>query len=161
MTQLDHVRLLTPGGSSRHWVSRVATVVALTLASAAGTWTTSGVSLSLTDLTGTLSASSDEASWALTVYMSAFAVSIALSHRLSVRLGTAASITDRALAGAVRRQSSVLSYADVFYAMTVVAVVTLFFVPLLPTLSTAAPPEKRPEEPAANPAPSYPLGVTK
>lgn len=87
MTQSDHVRLLTPGDSSQHRVSRAATVAALTLASAAETWTTSGVSLTLTDLTGTLSASSDEASWALTVYMSAFAVSVALSHRLSVRFG--------------------------------------------------------------------------
>lgn len=87
MNQSDHVRLLIPDGGSRLRVSRAATVAALTMASAAETWTTSGVSLSLTDLTGTLSASSDEASWALTVYMAAFAVSVALSHRLSVKFG--------------------------------------------------------------------------
>ncbi len=68
-------------------ISRSATLIALTLASAAETWTTSGVSLTLTDLTGTLSASSDEASWALTVYMSAFAISVALSHCLSFAFG--------------------------------------------------------------------------
>jgi MFS transporter, DHA2 family, multidrug resistance protein len=85
----------------------------------------------------------------------------AFANRDSSILGTAAILTDRALAGAVRRQSSVLSYADVFYAMTAVAVITLFFVPLLPSLSAAAPPEKRTEEPAANPTPSHPLGATK
>ncbi len=68
-------------------ISRPGTLIALTLASAAETWTTSGVSLTLTDLTGTLSVSSDEASWALTVYMSAFAISVALSHRLSLTFG--------------------------------------------------------------------------
>ncbi len=68
-------------------ISRSATLIALTMASAGETWTTSGVSLTLTDLTGTLSASSDEASWALTVYMSAFAISVALSHRLSLTFG--------------------------------------------------------------------------
>jgi DHA2 family multidrug resistance protein len=57
------------------------------MACAAEAWTTSGVSLTLTDLTGTLSASSDEASWALTVYTTAFAVSVAVSHRLSIHLG--------------------------------------------------------------------------
>ena len=66
---------------------RTATLLALTLAASAETWTTSGVSLTLTDLTGTLSASADEASWALTVYMTSFSVSVALSHRLSLRYG--------------------------------------------------------------------------
>ena len=67
--------------------ARAATLVGLTLATAAEYWTSSGVSLVLTDLTGTLSASSDEASWALTVYTTAFAVAVALSHSLSLRFG--------------------------------------------------------------------------
>lgn len=77
--------------------SRAATLAALTLAASAETWTTSGVSLTLTDLTGTLSASSDEASWALTVYTTAFAISVALSHRLSLRFGNRRYLTGCAL----------------------------------------------------------------
>jgi MFS family permease len=74
-------RAITPeDGAGR---DRTATRVALCLATAAEYWTSTGVSLILTDLTGTLIASSDEASWALTVYSTAFAVSVALSHRLS------------------------------------------------------------------------------
>jgi EmrB/QacA subfamily drug resistance transporter len=66
---------------------RTATLIALALATSAENWTTSGVSLTLTDLTGTLSASSDEASWALTVYTTAFAIGVALSHHLSLNFG--------------------------------------------------------------------------
>jgi EmrB/QacA subfamily drug resistance transporter len=66
---------------------RTATLVGLVLATSAEAWTTSGVSLTLTDLTGTLSSSSDEASWALTVYTTAFAIGVALSHRLSLNFG--------------------------------------------------------------------------
>jgi MFS family permease len=66
---------------------RSATLLALTLACSAETWTTSGVSLTLTDLTGTLSASGDEASWTLTVYTTAFAIAVALSHRMALLMG--------------------------------------------------------------------------
>ena len=66
---------------------RSATLLALAFACSAEYWTTASVSLTLTDLGGTLGASSDEASWALTVYTTAFAVAIALSHRLSVYFG--------------------------------------------------------------------------
>lgn len=66
---------------------RSATLLAFALACCAEYWTTASVSLTLTDLGGTLSASSDEASWALTIYTTAFAVAIALSHRLSVFFG--------------------------------------------------------------------------
>jgi EmrB/QacA subfamily drug resistance transporter len=66
---------------------RSATLLAFTLACCAEYWTTASVSLTLTDLGGTLGASSDEASWALTIYTTAFAVGVALSHRLSVFLG--------------------------------------------------------------------------
>ena len=66
---------------------RSATLLALALACTAEYWTTASVSLTLTDLGGTLGASSDEASWALTIYTTAFAVAIALSHRLSVYFG--------------------------------------------------------------------------
>ena len=76
----------TPSGASAKR-RRTATLIGFTLATAAEYWTSSGVSLVLTDLTGTLSASSDEASWVLTVYTTAFALSIALSHRLSSYLG--------------------------------------------------------------------------
>jgi EmrB/QacA subfamily drug resistance transporter len=98
--------LVSPRG--RH-ISRSATLIALTLASAAETWTASGVSLTLTDLTGTLSASSDEASWALTVYMSAFAISIALSHRLSLRFGNRGYLALCALVYAVSAAGCALS----------------------------------------------------
>ncbi|NYF87962.1 MFS transporter [Tunturiibacter empetritectus] len=66
---------------------RSATLLALAFACTAEYWTTASVSLTLTDLGGTLGASSDEASWALTIYTTAFAVAIALSHRLSVYFG--------------------------------------------------------------------------
>jgi MFS family permease len=69
---------------------RTATLIALILAAAAESWTASGISLTLTDLTGTLSASSDEASWALTVYSTAYAVSVVCAHRLSSLWGNRA-----------------------------------------------------------------------
>jgi DHA2 family multidrug resistance protein len=50
-------------------------------------WTGAGMSLVLPDLTGTLSATADEASWLITVYATAFAVSIAMSHRLASYFG--------------------------------------------------------------------------
>jgi DHA2 family multidrug resistance protein len=63
------------------------TLLAFTLATVMEQWTGSGVGLILTDLTGTLSASADEASWAVTLYSTAFAVAIALSHRLTSFFG--------------------------------------------------------------------------
>ena len=93
------LRVGTPSeGGGRY---RTATLVALCLATAAEYWTSSGVSLVLTDLTGTLSASSDEASWALTVYSTAFAVSIALSHRLSHYFGNRRYLANSALLYAI------------------------------------------------------------
>ncbi|HEY0757907.1 MAG TPA: MFS transporter [Acidisarcina sp.] len=71
---------------SMRW-QRSATLLAFALATTAEYWTSASVSLTLTDLGGTLSASSDEATWALTIYTTAFAVAIALSHRLSVFFG--------------------------------------------------------------------------
>jgi EmrB/QacA subfamily drug resistance transporter len=66
---------------------RSATLLAFAFACSAEYWTTASVSLTLTDLGGTLGASSDEATWAITIYTTAFAVAIALSHRLSVFFG--------------------------------------------------------------------------
>lgn len=66
---------------------RTATLIAFILAGAAESWTSVGISLTLTDLTGTLSASSDEASWALTIYSTSYAVSVVCAHRLSSLLG--------------------------------------------------------------------------
>jgi EmrB/QacA subfamily drug resistance transporter len=66
---------------------RSATLLAFALATTAEYWTSGSVSLTLTDLGGTLSASNDEATWVLTIYTTAFAVAIALSHRLSVFFG--------------------------------------------------------------------------
>jgi len=66
---------------------RSATLLAFALATTAEYWTSAGVSLTLTDLGGTLAASNDEATWVLTIYTTAFAVAIALSHRLSVFFG--------------------------------------------------------------------------
>src|ERR1700744_5568916 len=62
---------------------RTATLLAFILATAAESWISSGVSLTLTDLSGTLNASSDEASWALTVYTTAYALGLLCAHRLS------------------------------------------------------------------------------
>jgi len=110
MTQPAHALPMgTVGSAQSREVSRSATLAALTLASAAETWTTSGVSLTLTDLTGTLSASSDQASWALTVYMAAFAVSIALSDRLSLKYGNRHYLTVLALSYAVASVGCALS----------------------------------------------------
>lgn len=69
------------------------TLLALLLAVAAEYWTSAGVSLTLPDITGTLGASSDETSWALTAYTTAFAVGIALSHRLSAVFGNRVYLT--------------------------------------------------------------------
>lgn len=71
---------------SMRW-QRSATLLAFAFACSAEYWTTASVSLTLTDLGGTLGSSSDEASWALTIYTTAFAVAIALSHRLSAFFG--------------------------------------------------------------------------
>ncbi|MBB5060122.1 MFS family permease [Granulicella aggregans] len=110
MTQPAHASPIgTVGADKTGEVSRAATLAALTLASAAETWTTSGVSLTLTDLTGTLSASSDQASWALTVYMAAFAVSIALSDRLSLKYGNRHFLTALSLSYAVASVGCALS----------------------------------------------------
>ncbi len=64
-----------------------ATLFAFTLATGMEQWTGNGLSVTLTDLTGALGASSDETSWAVTVYSTAFAVSVALmAWSLSVQL---------------------------------------------------------------------------
>ena len=110
MTQPAHAPPIgTVGADKRQEISRSVTLAALTLASAAETWTTSGVSLTLTDLTGTLSASSDQASWALTVYMAAFAVSIALSDRLSLKYGNRHFLTALCLSYAIGSVGCALS----------------------------------------------------
>lgn len=97
MTDSPQVDLGAKGLSPDSIAGRKATLITLTLATVAETWATTGVSLTLTDLTGTLSSSSDEASWALTVYTTAFAISIALSHRLSVYFGNRRYLTFCAL----------------------------------------------------------------
>jgi DHA2 family multidrug resistance protein len=66
---------------------RSAVLLAFTVAMGMELWTGSGMSLVLPFLTGTLSASADEASWLITVYATAFAVSIAMSHRLASYFG--------------------------------------------------------------------------
>lgn len=75
---------------------RTGTLIGLMFAAAAETWTSSGISLTLTDLTGTLSASSDEASWALTVYTTAYAVAVVCAHRLSSLCGNRVFLTSMA-----------------------------------------------------------------
>ncbi|SEC33814.1 drug resistance transporter, EmrB/QacA subfamily [Terriglobus roseus] len=67
--------------------SVAATLAGLTLATGMEQWTGNGLSVTLTDLTGALGASADEASWAVTVYSTAFAVSVALTHRLASYFG--------------------------------------------------------------------------
>jgi hypothetical protein len=82
------------------------TLIALTLPTGVEQWTGSGLSVTLPDLTGTLGASADEASWAVTLYSSMFAVSVALTHRLSSILGihTISSVTEmRAVSRALER----------------------------------------------------------
>ena len=64
-----------------------ATLLAFTLATGMEQWTGTGLSVTLTDLTGTLGSSADEASWAITLYGTAFAVSVALTHRLANLFG--------------------------------------------------------------------------
>jgi MFS transporter, DHA2 family, multidrug resistance protein len=64
-----------------------ATLLAFTLATGMEQWTGTGLSVTLTDLTGTLGSSADEASWAVTLYGTAFAVSVALTHRFANLFG--------------------------------------------------------------------------
>ena len=110
MTQQAHVlSMRTTGHRETFEISRSATLAALILASAAETWTTSGVSLTLPDLTGTLSASSDQASWALTVYMATFAVSVALSDCLSLKYGNRHYLTALSLLYAIASGGCALS----------------------------------------------------
>ena len=63
------------------------TLLALTLATGIEQWTGSGLNVTLTDLTGTLGSSADEASWAITIYGVAFAIAVTLSHRLASYFG--------------------------------------------------------------------------
>ena len=86
LARMTSVALTTETAQS-HQRGRTATLIAFILAGAAESWTSTGISLTLTDLTGTLSASSDEASWALTVYSTAYAVSVGCAHRFSSLLG--------------------------------------------------------------------------
>ncbi|WP_162538048.1 MFS transporter [Granulicella sp. WH15] len=97
-------RLPDPGqkGVKAIPVSIYGTLLAFTLSSGIEQWTSTGLNVTLPDLTGTLGSSADEASWAITVYNTAFAVSVTLSHRLANRLGN-------------RRM---LSLACVIYALT-------------------------------------------
>jgi EmrB/QacA subfamily drug resistance transporter len=83
---MEDVTLNETTTQAMRW-QRSATLLAFALATTAEYWTSASVSLTLTDLGGTLAASSDEAMWALTIYTTAFAVAIALSHRLSVYFG--------------------------------------------------------------------------
>ena len=62
----------------------------------------------------------------------------ALASRDVSIIGAAGSLSEGTFAGAVHRQSAVLSYADVFYAMTVVALITILFIPLLPSAASQA-----------------------
>ena len=59
---------------------------------------------------------------------------------IGIMLDPNAGAAARALANAVRLQSSVLSFADVFYVMAAFAGLTVLLVPLLPSLSNAATP---------------------
>lgn len=60
---------------------------------------------------------------------------------LGVTTDPQTALAARRLAGAVLKQSLVLTYADVFYAMAALAAVTLFFLPLLPSFNT---PQRQP-----------------
>ncbi|MGI4828368.1 MAG: MFS transporter [Janthinobacterium lividum] len=62
-------------------------MLALTLATGIEQWTGSGLNVALTDLTGALGSSADEASWAITIYGVAFAIAVTLSHRLASYFG--------------------------------------------------------------------------
>lgn len=77
----------TPAKADGNKLAVPLTLLAFTLATGMEQWTANGLSVTLTDLTGTLGASADEASWAITVYSTAFALSVALTHRLASFLG--------------------------------------------------------------------------
>lgn len=64
-----------------------ATLLAFTLATGMEQWTGTGLSVTLPDLTGALGSSADEASWGVTLYTTAFAVSVALTHRFASFFG--------------------------------------------------------------------------
>lgn len=76
----------------RNWM-----LAACTLATGTEMWTGASINVILPDLTGSISASADEASWLVTVYTTAFAISIALSHRLAGLLGNRRYLTWSAL----------------------------------------------------------------
>ena len=80
---LEPQRLVDKKMPSIRPVSRFGTLASLTLACVAETWTTPGVSLSLTDLTGTLGAYTHEASLLpICGIADALAIAVALDQRL-------------------------------------------------------------------------------
>ena len=74
-----------------------ATLLALTLATGAEQWTVYGTSVTLMDMAASLGATSDEASWIVTLYSAAYVVSILLAHRLAHVLGNRRMLTTACL----------------------------------------------------------------
>jgi len=68
--------------TERNW-----TLVAVTLATAAAYWLNAASFLLVADISGNLGASMEEGVWLITAYITAYAVGIALSHRLANFLG--------------------------------------------------------------------------
>jgi DHA2 family multidrug resistance protein len=83
------VNILATLSKPRHQskIAGAATLFAFTLATGMEQWTGNGLSVILTDITGALGSSADEASWAVTLYSTGFAASVALTHRLASLLG--------------------------------------------------------------------------
>lgn len=78
----NRLRSLTISDQERRW-----TLIALILATAAAYWSDAASFLLLGDISGNIGASIDEATWLITTYATAYAVGIALSHRLASYFG--------------------------------------------------------------------------
>lgn len=103
----------TPPGAEKDRHASLAvtiTLLALTLATGVEQWTGSGLSVVLPDLAGSLGSSADEASWSVTLYSTAFAVSVALTHRLANMFGNRRLLSLACLVYAVSSLGCAASY---------------------------------------------------
>ena len=91
-----HLESITLDDTERGW-----TLIALTLATAAAYWSNAASFLLVGDISGNLGASFDEGVWLITTYITAYAIGIALSHRLTSFLGNRRLLSLSCLAFAV------------------------------------------------------------
>jgi MFS family permease len=77
-----HLESIALDDTERKW-----TLIALTLATGAAYWSNAASFLLVADISGNLGASFNEGVWLITTYITAYAIGIALSHRLTSYFG--------------------------------------------------------------------------